>query len=309
MMQFSYDEITSLLNKSYKEDRYSLKAIGNHELNRHYVFLVSDTSNNEYVMKFYYKKISFEREYASLRLLEGKNVHTAKCLAYGHYKDVYWILINKIEGDLFENMRFGMSQNELNSAYYSMGEELANIHAAYSFDFFGSWDMNGNSYEHIKTYKESFLKSRDFDVRLIMNNPLPHKEELIDAIQVMESKYFLLDDLSESCLCHRDYDGRNILVKKEGDKFVVTASLDYEHAIPFHYSWDFLNMHHKYFLNDEIGKEHFYTGYESVRNVPRLSGDLLSFYLLCIGIQICSWAYNRSLSYYEKGLKLIRTYR
>lgn len=309
-MTFTYNEISAILKTHFKSCEYELRAIGNHELNRHYVFEVIDEDDNAYVMKFYYKEVSFEREYASLKLLELSPVKTATVLASGNLNmQIYWILIDKLPGELFENRRFGMAREELNQAYFAMGREMALIHTCRSFDFYGSWNMYGDSYNNIKTFRESFIKSRNFDIEAILTSTLPNQREVMEAIETMKNQYDILYNLEGSVLCHRDFDGRNVLIDKINGKYNVTATLDFEHAIPFHRSWDFVNMHHKYFIDDPVGMDAFYEGYRSICEVEPLHGQLLSFYLLCIGIQICSWAFNRSLSYYDKGLKLIRENR
>lgn len=288
---------------------FNIIPVGNHELNRHLVYLIKPVSSEPLIIKFYYKKNRRNREIAALKLLAVSTVKCPKIIKYGELEDsTEWLLSDHIEGHTFERVKNSIPYHEQLKIMEEMGHELGKIHSYKAFDFFGNWDEYGNSIDYIRDCTVNSIISMEYAVREVKQQDLPDRGLLDKAVIKIRNNYHILDDIKESRLRHNDFDGRNILVKQKGGEWALTAVIDFEQSMPGNIDMDIAGLYHKYFLDNTDYEKAFFRGYNEYRKVSPGFYDRLGFYLLCIGVTICSWTYGPAPDYYKEGLRLVRMF-
>ncbi|KPU45756.1 phosphotransferase enzyme family protein [Oxobacter pfennigii] len=289
--------------------KVNIKAVGNHELNRHLVYHVTDENNLSVIFKIYFIKNRANREVASLKLLSKSSVKCPELIDYRIINnEIDWIMIEYLEGQLFEQAKKNISDDSVHSIFEGMGEELGKIHSFKTFDFFGNWDENCKSFDNIKSYKERFIALAESCIEDMLPKT-PEQQSLFDkAINKLRSNYDLMDDITEARLCHNDYNGRNILVKAQGNSWSLSGIIDFEQCLPGNKDVDIALLHHDYFLYNKDYEKAFLKGYNKYCSIDESFYKRLDYYFLFMGIYICSWAYKSAPSYYEEGLRLLSLY-
>lgn len=309
MFEFTYEQLISIINTIIGIKDFKIIPIGNHELKRHLVYLIISDTIKPMVIKFFYKTNRRNREIAACKTLLNSGVKCNRVVDFGSLSDgTEWLLSDYIEGGNFEAIRNNIPYENQLSIFTEMGVELGRIHSIKKFDFFGNWDQECRSIDNIKTCKESFIKTMEYSINELSQQVLPDSDILGRAVDKIRGNYNILDDIKESHLRHNDFDGRNILVKKEKDKWVLNGVIDFEQSTPGNIDMDAAGLYHKYFLENNEFEKAFFEGY---RRYSKLSPDFkekLPFYLLSNGITICSWAYSIVPEYYKEGIKLVRMF-
>ncbi|MTI68791.1 MAG: aminoglycoside phosphotransferase family protein [Firmicutes bacterium] len=296
------EKVENILNKEVK-----VTPIGNHQLDRHLVYLVTDRFNHSVVFKLYYKKNRRNREIASLNLLTKSDVRCPKIVANGKLKDgTEWLITEYIKGQVFDKVRKDMDILDQLHILKEMGNELGKIHSYKTFDFFGNWDRHGKSIENIKDYRKVFIRRCERTLDNLLKQQLPDINLQRKAAKKLRDNYHLIDNISVSRLSHNDFDGRNVLVKKTDEKWKLSGVLDFEQCIPWDKDQDIATLYHKYFLKSKEYKEAFYRGYNKYFNDKDINKEKINFYLLYNGLVICSWTYDVVNEYYKEGIKLLK---
>lgn len=274
--------VFNILNK-----KATIKAIGNHELKRNLVYLLTDDYGYSSVLKVYFRKNRRNREIASLRLLEKSSVKCPRIINYGYLKnDTEWMLSEYIEGEPFDKIIHNINTEDKLMIFEQMGEELGKLHSFKKFDFFGNWDEYGNSIDNISSYKEAFIKRAEITICNLLSKELPDESLHKKSIETLRKMYDILDDVKNSRLCHNDFDGRNILINKNDNIWNLSSVIDFEQCLPWDKDFDLAILFHKYFLNNKEYKESFFKEYKKYYKMNTKLDEKMICYLLFIGICI-----------------------
>ena len=309
MLNYTIEEIHQYLGQLLETDHFDLEAIGHHNLGRHMVYKINRTNNEPVVFKLYFKHNRRVREIASLNLLRNTPVKCAQIIAAGEMTGgTEWLMTNFIEGSILDGLWSRMTRRQSIKMFEAMGEELAKIHVAAKFDFYGHWDESGKSLYHFQQYYTEFVRSSEYVFRQIYNQGLPEQFLLNRAISIIRKNYHLIQPIKESRLTHNDYDGRNILVGQNENGFTIQGIIDFEQSFPGNREIDLAGIYARYLMGSAHREEAFFCGYEKILKIDSGFLHRLPFYLLCKGVTICSWTYQRAPEYYREGIQLVERF-
>jgi len=309
-MQYTLQEMQHIIANIFNTNQCKIVPIGNHDLNRHLVYKVI-LPEDSYVIKFYYKWNRRNREIAAHKVIESlTDVKVPKMINYGTLEDGReWMAYEFIEGHMLEDIQPDLDAYELDSLFEEMGEQLGKMHAAKQFDYFGDWDENGKSLHDITSFKQCFIRRQESHVQTLRKFALPEKRMLESAIALMRELYCVLDSIHESRLCHRDFDGRNILVVKGRLKWEISGIIDFEQSSPYYTGSDIVNLYRKYFIDTPELETAFYRGYERFHTLDSYFVSLKDYLLLSLGVAICSWSYDDARPHYYEGIRILEFLR
>lgn len=282
----------------------SVKAIlpcGNHDLKRNMVYKVH-TSGGQYVIKFFYKPGKCMRELNALSYYQPPEL---SILASGVTDDhTEWIIYNHIEGELLDRKLKQLKNDEMKRIFNGIGYEMGRLHQAHAFDYFGDWDPAKKS--PVKAYV-AFMK---MEVERIITNinaqTLPGGEILRDSISVLKSEMEHIEPIGHGRLCHRDLDGRNILIDQKKGAYEFKTFLDFEKCVVDNCYNDVIGLFRKYFLDYPYLLKPFFYGYKETGMLTSDFYKSFRFLLYKNGLHICSWTYSYSKSYYHEGLDFLK---
>ncbi|KRQ86180.1 Phosphotransferase enzyme family protein [Caloramator mitchellensis] len=259
---YSKENIIDIIESILKIKVVKIIPIGHHELNRHCVYIVYFEKLNPIVFKIFCVKNRINREIASLNLLKYTNVKSPKFFIHGILNDGNeWMIYDYIDGVSLDSILERLSQNELNTLFIQVGEELGKIHAVKKFDFYGNWDASGNSINNIKSYYEYFIRSVEMQICELILQEFDDKRFLLDVADKIRKNYSLIKAINESRLCHNDFDGRNILVLCQKDQCNVNGIVDFEQSFPGNKEMDIARLYFRYFLENLELEKSFFKGY------------------------------------------------
>ncbi len=297
------DEVKTIVNRYSNEKIIEITPCGNHELNRNLVYLVS-FKNTKIVIKVFFKPIRSVRELKVIPMFEKFN--PLKILANGKTIEGYdWIIYNYLDGWILDHIYDDLDLDQLREIFHQLGHKMAEFHSIATYDFFGDWDEEKRS--KVAEYK-AFIK--EDSERLILNLDLDdaeHRSILLKAAENLRSEYGNIRDLKVGRLCHRDLDGRNVMVHvnlSEGLK--LESFLDFEKSVVFNEYLDIVNLYRRYFIFEPKLIEPFFKGYEEVLPIDESFNQELRFNLYRIGIDICSWAKQFSETFYLDTIKYLK---
>lgn len=295
--------IEHIFNNIFSESPNQIVPCGNHELKRNMVFIVS-LNFEKFVIKFFYKPDKRNREINTLSLYKEGPL---KILYQGETHDgVEWVIYNYIEGELFEDIFERLSHDEKASIFKSLGEKMAKFHNVAKFPYFGDWCLDRQS--PIESYKSFIIEDTERVISNIYNQKLPGMTIIEKSIQLLRLEYSNVVDLKEGSLCHRDLDGRNILIKKNATgSYELTAFLDFEKCVVYNPIFDIVGLYRKYFLKSPDLISSFFKGYHIVRDYDKTFNQTLRFYLFRSGVDLCSWTYSYSKDFFNEGLEFLET--
>ncbi len=304
-MRYSHDKVRDVAREILKNPAVTVEPIGNHELNRHLVYRVNG-AERPMVLKIYYKENRRNREIAAHKYAELGSVCAPKLLDYGRLPDQReWMLYEFVEGTILEDLWPDLDEEDIVHAFRQIGDQLGKIHATATFDFFGDWNEFGEANERSGSFKECFIRRQESYVKTMREYELPEEQMLESAIALMRDLYVLVDDVQVSRVCHRDYDGRNILFVRRDGQLKLTGVIDFEQSTPYYVGADLVNLYRKYFIDAPELEEAFIQGYESHLPIDDQFKGLMDYLLLCLGIGICSWSYDDARPHYYEGIRIL----
>lgn len=297
-----YNRINSIVSNVV-----DIKPIGNHELERHLVFLV-ETLDNQYVIKFYYVKNRWNREVAALKLLRNSDALVPNLVDYGKLNEVEWILYEYVDGTLLDEIHNEIPTSNLEDIYYDAGGQLGKIHSLMQFENYGSLNEDLefiNDYKYFKDYFETV-------VQRIFNNlgNFTHKEiKLINKAKksLIECLKKLENNDVKARLCHNDFGARNLIVKKENHVYKLSCVIDFEHSVISDIDQELVLLYYSLSKENELLWKAFKRGYEEY--LPIDEDNMLNkklTYRLYRGLSICSWSQKVDNDHYEEGIRLLK---
>ncbi|MBF4694768.1 aminoglycoside phosphotransferase family protein [Fusibacter ferrireducens] len=299
-MNVTYDDIGQIFKEKLYQPKVNILPCGNHNLNRNLVFKVY-TSTAQWIIKFYYKPLKRTREINALSFF--KQAHL-EIIDQGILDNgIEWLVYNFVEGQLLEQCYESISEANLNTLFFDMGREMARLHNVELFDYFGDWvPQKQSALEH---YKDFIINDTE---RLILNN-LHHNQDqnhiLNAAIDLLRNEYKHIRQLNVGRLCHRDFDGRNIIVSFSNETYKLDTILDFEKCVVFNEYFDIIGLYRKYFLNAPQLIKPFKMGYEDILKIDSSFNEELKFNLLRLGIDLSSWAKYVSNDFYVETINYL----
>jgi aminoglycoside phosphotransferase (APT) family kinase protein len=293
-MNGDFDPAYYIRNKYGLSDEDELTSLGNHLLDRNYVYaFVKDGLST--VIKLSENKENWQNEVRSHLFLHHLSF-VPDMMDYGEDNDIYYIRMSRMKGNNLSKVWFEMDSQQKKEISYQSGQVLAKIHAVESFQQFGSWRFR--DFLDVRSYRahkdeiivKRLQKCQFEDMRLIEDGleKLPvFREKLKEVIPV---------------LVHKDFSFRNILV----DKNEISAVVDYEHARPDDPSIDLCTMIQTPMLDDEVLLKSFKAGYETVRKFPENFCHNTSYYFVITGLYLLSRLDLNKDAYGVRGRHLIK---
>lgn len=302
-MKHSYeDQIKKIIKEVFLEPVISIRECGNHDLNRNYVYQVM-TEKRNLIIKFYYKPNKRLREENALKHIKHSKL---KIIRVGETSEgTEWSIYNFIQGEILDMLFDSMTTIEVQNVFFEIGQDMGLLHSSKDFDYFGDWLIEKQS--RVEQYQNFIIK----DTERIINNLrfLPEEDQFIlnYAISVVREEYENIRELKFGRLCHRDYDGRNIIVKKNyGGNYHLSGILDFEKCVVFNEHYDIIGLYRKYFLNKPELIQPFFNGYSKYMNVDNSFNKEFRFNLFRMGLDLCSWSKLVSDSFYEEVFQYLK---
>jgi aminoglycoside phosphotransferase (APT) family kinase protein len=306
MLKYTDDQIKDEIKTILETKNFTIKPVGNHHLKRHLVYQIDIEDGEKYIFKLYYRGRRRSREIASLKLLEGNKVKCPKIFKYGNLEDgSEWLITEYIEGDILDKVIGDIPLDNRLKIFEEMGEELGILHSVRKFDFFGEWDEEGKSVNNIKNYYDHFVMSMERTINKVLEQDLPDKHLLINAIETIRDNYDKLKIKIEARLVHNDFDGRNILVKKDHEIYRLSGVIDFECSYPGNAEENLVQLYYRYFLDNKDYEKAFFKGYEKYLDIDQEFHDRLFIYLLCFIVGNCSWSYIQAPDYYNDNIRFL----
>jgi thiamine kinase-like enzyme len=143
-------------------------------------------------------------------------------------------------------------------------------------------------------------------IKELLNQDLPNKDLFINAINIIRDNYEKLNIKAEVKLVHNDFDGRNILVKKDNGVYKLSGIIDFEVSYPDNTEKNLVQLYYRYFLDNKDYESAFFRGYKKYLHIDADFNDRLYIYLLCFVIGNCSWSYVQAPDYYYDNIKFLK---
>lgn len=125
---------------------------------------------------------------------------------------------------------------------------------------------------------------------------------MIKAIEHIRNNYNLLKLDPVPRLLHNDFDGRNVLVKKVNEDYIISGVIDFEGSCPGNTEENFIGLYFRYFLENKDYEKAFFRGYERHLQLKEEFNKRIFTYLLCFIVGNCSWAHWQALEYYKQNI-------
>jgi aminoglycoside phosphotransferase (APT) family kinase protein len=309
LLNYTDEQIKKELEGILERYDFDIKPVGNHSLKRHLVYQIDMKDGEKFIFKLYYRDRRRSREIASLKLLESSEVKCPKIFKYGNLDNgSQWLITQYVEGDLLDKVMGEMSQDNRLTIFEEIGEELGELHSFRTFDFFGEWDEEGKSIKNIKNYYDHFVLGMERTINEVLEQDLPDKHLLINAIKIIRDNYEKLNIKIEARLLHNDFDGRNILVKENGGVYKLSGIIDFECSYPGNAEENLVQLYYRYFLDNKYYENAFFKGYKKYISESSKFIERLNIYMLCFVVGNCSWSYIQATDYYKDNIEFLKKF-
>jgi fructosamine-3-kinase len=307
MLNYMDEQIKTEIESILETKEFTIKPVGNHHLKRHLVYQIDMKDGVKYIFKLYYRDRRRSREIASLKLLVGSKVKCPRIFKYGNLEEgSEWLITKYIEGYMLDKVIDDIPFDNMLKIFEEMGDELGKLHSFRTFDFFGEWDEEGKSISNIKSYYNHFVQSMEKTIKELLDQNLPDKDLLINAINVIRDNYEKLNIKAVARVIHNDFDGRNILVSKENGAYNLSGVIDFEGSYPGNAEENLVQLYYRYFLNNKDYESAFLRGYEKYLHINSDFNERLYIYLLSFVVGNCSWSYIQAPDYYNDNIKFLK---
>lgn len=270
--------------------------IGNHELKRHLVYMVN-TDTDKYVFKYYYRENACNNEIYTLKLLEDTELPVPKLIDYGMIGESNeWILLSFIKGVPFSKHFRSIDEESKKNIFYRMGEMLSKIHQIPADDVLFAGEVS---------YRDALEKSLNAYISDIKK--LKKDVPIVQiALKYLKESMDIFETAVDGCYCHRDYDGRNILILRDENGWSISGVLDFEKSMYWDRSYDFTFMFINHFFENPDYIKYFAQGYKKNMNLPVNINNLLKFYMVYESVKALTWCKDLSPEYFDKCSRIIK---
>ncbi|MDK2868403.1 MAG: hypothetical protein PWP38_2718 [Clostridiales bacterium] len=309
-MNITLKDIEVIFQDRMNLNTESMTACGHHDLKRNFVYKVK-AGENIFIIKFYYK---YHKQIRELNALHYYVKSPLTLIDHGVYQDVEWSIYPYIKGYVMEECLYSMSAKQKSELFRDFGNKMADFHNAASFQHFGDWVVG--KYSRLAAYREFMISDTERIINNIEKLDLKPQKLFHEAIERTRRAYNTIETLEEATLCHRDLDGRNIIIEKASvlndagdseDQYNLTAFLDFEKCVRFNPNYDIINLYRKYFYKDPALIKPFFEGYDYMRTRDEYYYISFEFNLLRMGLDIASWSHRVSKLYYEETVEFLET--
>lgn len=292
-------DLTQIVSEVSEERIMHVVPCGNHDLKRNYVYKVA-LETKQIIIKFFYKPFKSTRELETVPLFESGN--HLKLLGYGKSKEGYdWIAYNYLEGVLLDQLLPNVSDITQSKLFEQIGVKTALLHHVKAYHYFGDWIAWKQS--DLDAYASFMIQDTERMIYNLKMQGLERNPVVEAAINIVRMEYKNIRTLSVGRLCHRDLDGRNILVDLTNEH---VHFLDFEKCVVFNHYFDIVGFYRRYFLASPHLLKSFMSGYETIAKIDGDFNKELRFNLYRIGIDICSWARYVSDQYFIETLAYLK---
>lgn len=282
--------------------------IGNHHLNRHHVYLLEDGEKNKRVIKIFYKANRSNREISALRLLKDSAVCIPRVIDYRCDSEKEWLVTEFCEGSVLDSIIDDIPFTDLEDIIYDCGVQLSLIHSTGDFTAYGPLNVDLSFRDNHPTYMD-YLK---WEVNRFLEGIDKFEHEELALIKEGKKRlYELLKDYDDKRivprLCHNDFDGRNILIVNDDNRYCLSKIIDFEQSIVSDSDNELLRVYDSLCNNDIRLIESFNRGYKKHMNLDMDEIKMKKrFYFLYRGLAICGWAKLVDPDHYQEGIDYIK---
>lgn len=288
-------DLTQIVSELSSERILNIVPCGNHDLRRNFVYKIK-LETTQMVIKFFYKPFKSKRELETVPLFEKFN--QLKVIGYGKTKMGFdWIAYNYLEGILLDHLLPNLSLDSQSKLFEAIGVKTATLHHLKSYAYFGDWIAWKQS--DLDDYATFMIQDTERMIYNLKLQGLERNPTIEAAVNRVRAEYKNIRTLSVGRLCHRDLDGRNILIETSKEHIHF---LDFEKCVVFNPYFDIVGFYRRYFLEKPHLIQSFFYGYESILRVESDFNKELRFNLYRIGIDICSWSRYVSEKYFIETL-------
>lgn len=308
MLRYTEEEVKAILGDLI-EGPVKIRPIGNHHLNRHLVYHVTNDHELSVVFKLFYKRNRWTGEVATFKILKDSSVKAPPLLQADILADgTEYILVEYVPGKTFEQVREQVPKEGQRRIFLQMGEELGKVHAIREFDFFGPWDEDCNPIRPWGDFKSRFIWNAEIRMEQIYEQNLKEEPLMREAYEEIKKCYDLLDGVTHSRLCCSDYGPRNVIVDQVNGQWQLTGLIDFEHSAPWDPDRDLADIFTHLFFDDQEMEPSFLEGYQKYHFLGDNFYSKRRMYILNTGLGICSWAKKEAPEFYQKGIKILKRY-
>ncbi|MBS7527387.1 aminoglycoside phosphotransferase family protein [Fusibacter paucivorans] len=309
-MNITLKDIEAIFKDRMNINTDSMTACGHHDLKRNLVYKVK-SGEHTFIIKFYYK---YHKQIRELNALHYYVNTPLKLLAHGIYQGIEWSIYPYITGYVMEGCLQTMPENKKCELFKDFGSKMADFHNAVSFQHFGDWVVG--KYSHISAYQTFMINDTERIYHNIEKLNLKPNKLFQEAIGRTRKAYNTIETLDEVTLCHRDLDGRNILIgvnesqsvpDNKATSYQLITFLDFEKCVRFNPHYDIINLYRKYFYKAPALIKPFFEGYDKLRTRGEQYDIAFEFNLLRMGLDIASWSHHVSKCYYDETVDFLET--
>lgn len=280
--------------------KIKIEAIGNHYLERNSVYKIDDKK----IVKFYSEDRTWEREIKALNFINEKSELYPQIIDNSGEDEIRWIEFSILKGSIYKDIEQEIAENLKSSFYYEMGINHAQLHKMNELDQYYDWATSSSSYKEYNSYREFETdKNRRRGLIALKKANNINKDLLNNAYAKMLEKELLLDCCKKFSICHNDYSERNIIVNIDNKDLRITGIIDFELSYPSSIESDVSRTLFAIYFSEY--KEDYLKGYKSIIKLNGNFDKLLDYYLLAMGLEVCSWSYDKDKSYYDYALKIL----
>lgn len=294
-IEINEKDVKELITENLNIENAYILPVGHHELDRHYVFEIKTNISN-IILKFYGIDGKWENEVFVLSMLKIKPF-IPRIIKYGKYKKYNFILMEKIEGNMVDNIWYNINLKQKKILLYNLGKTLAEIHNTSNNNFFGYWDEN-KAFRNIYDYR----KEKDDAVynRLLSNNKknLDYFNNAYNKLKELQKELVNI----KAVTAHRDFCMRNMIVD---NNMSTKGIIDFEHTVPDDPCMDLCTILQTDMFDDIRLFNSFKEGYKTEKEFPISFFKNRDYYILSTGLYLCC---NGKINYqekYKRGIKLI----
>lgn len=294
-MNYDTNQAIQIVKELYPNSE-NITGIGHHELKRHMVFRF-EVDGVFLVIKLYFTADRWNREVASLRLLESE-IMPLRLIQYGVCNEVEYVVMNYIDA----MMLCDVLEIDSEKVYYESGIQLAKIHQANTFEQFGILNHDLSFKIGFDSWNEYYLYESNRHLTNLKKHKHPNQKLIDDAITMFLDTRKQMSGNYVPVLTHNDYGDRNIFVQ---DSDYITI-IDFELSCVQDVYRELAFIEYQLKKRSSTAFDNFIQGYQTVREFnSELFHKNRRLYYLHFALAICSWSLTIDPIHYQEGVQLL----
>lgn len=296
-------QIKEIFKKELNIDIGVIISCGHKELKRNSVYYVENSDKTQrYVIKVYGRANKQLREINTIKYFKPRRL---EILLYGVMPEgEHYTIYNYIAGLVLDDVLTTLNEEDTSNIFLELGKEMGRLHACKTFDYFGDWTLNKQS--PLSHYSEFIISDTERMIKNIENHSGDYLEILKKSIEIVRQEYPQIRKLNVGRLCHRDLDGRNIIVSQTRNHYNFEAVLDFEKCVVFNEYFDIIGLVRRYFIDMPWLIKPFMIGYTSYKTLNEDFFYEFKFNVFRLGIDLASWSYEVSNTFYLDSIDYLK---